>query len=65
MRPRGDITALIWKDKREVHMLTNMLSPPAEGNCCDENGNAQKPAVVDYNTHMDHVDREAAGQINY
>jgi hypothetical protein len=31
-------------------MLTNIYSPPAEGNFCDNNGNALKPAIVeDYN----------------
>jgi hypothetical protein len=59
VRTRGDLTALIWKDKRDVHMLTNMHNPSAEGNCCDKNGNAQKPAIVeDYNRHMCFVGRE-------
>jgi hypothetical protein len=58
MRTRGDLTVLIWKDKRDVHMLTNMHNPPAEGNCHDENVNAQKPAIVeDNNRHMSYVDR--------
>jgi hypothetical protein len=40
------------KDKRDVHVLTNTCNPPAEGNFCDENGNAHKPAVVeDYKTN--------------
>jgi len=32
---RGGLTALVWKDRREVYMLTNMDPPPAEGNFCD------------------------------
>jgi len=32
VRTRGGLTALVWKDRREVYMLTNMVSPPAEGN---------------------------------
>ena len=26
------LTALVWKDRLEVYMLTNMDPPPAEGN---------------------------------
>jgi hypothetical protein len=49
-RTNGDLTAVVWKDKRDVHMLTNIHVSPAEGNFCDENGNALKPATVeDYN----------------
>ena len=52
------MTALVWRDKRDVYMLTNMHSPPAEGSFCDEHGNAIKPAViVDYNKHMGYVDK--------
>jgi hypothetical protein len=57
-RVRGDMTALVWKDKRDVYLLTNMHCPPAEGNFCDEHGNAIKPAIVaDYNAHMGYVDK--------
>ncbi|PNF43126.1 hypothetical protein B7P43_G18025 [Cryptotermes secundus] len=58
VRVRQNMTALVWKDKRDVYMLTNMHSPPAEGNFCGEHGNATKPAVVaDYNKHMGYVDK--------
>jgi hypothetical protein len=58
VRVRGDMTASVWKDKRDVHMLTNMHNPPAEGNFCDDHGNAIKPAIVeDYNKHMGYVDK--------
>jgi hypothetical protein len=51
-------TAKVWKDKRDVYMLTNIHNPPAEGNFCDESGNALKPAIVaDYNRHMGYVDK--------
>jgi len=47
----------VWKDKRDVRLLTNIHDPPREGNYCDEHGNAIKPAIVaDYNRHMGHVD---------
>jgi hypothetical protein len=58
VRSRADLTALVWKDKREVYILTNMHQPPTEGNFCDEHGNALKPAIVEsYNTHMGYVDK--------
>ena len=29
VRTRGGLTALVWKDRREVYMLSNMDPPPA------------------------------------
>jgi len=47
----------VWKDKRDVCLLTNIHDPPREGNYRDEHGNAIKLAIVaDYNRHMGHVD---------
>jgi hypothetical protein len=43
---RGDVTAIVWRDKRDINILTNMHHPPAEGNFCDAYGNALKPAMV-------------------
>jgi hypothetical protein len=58
IRVRGDLTAMIWKDKRHVNMLTNMHHLPAEGNFCDEHGNTLKPVIIqDYNQHMGYVDK--------
>jgi hypothetical protein len=42
VKTTGELTALIMKDKTDVHVLTNMHNPPAEGNFCDDNGNASK-----------------------
>jgi len=57
VRTRGDLTAVVWKDKRDVCLLTNIHDPPTESNYRDEHGNAIKPAIVaDYNRHMRHVD---------
>jgi hypothetical protein len=57
-RVKGDLTTTVWKDKRNVKMLTNMHRPPVEGNFCNEYGNAMKPATVqDYNRHMGYVDK--------
>jgi hypothetical protein len=43
---RGVLTAVVWRDKRDVHMLTNIHNPPAEGNFSDEQGYAVKPLIV-------------------
>jgi hypothetical protein len=57
VRTRGDLTAVVWKDKTGVRLLTNIHNPPTEGNYCDEHGNAIKLAIVAvYNRHMGHVD---------
>jgi hypothetical protein len=43
---------MVWGDKRNVNMLTNMLSPPAEGYFYEEN-QSLKPAILrDYNRGM-------------
>jgi hypothetical protein len=56
-RVRGNLTAVVWKDKRDMNMLMNMHHPPAEGNFYDEHGNTLKSAIAqDYNRHMGYVD---------
>ena len=58
VRTRGELTAMVWKDKRDVGILRNIHDPPREGNFCDEHGNTIKPVTVaDYNHHMGYVDR--------
>jgi hypothetical protein len=48
-----DLTAIVYKDNWNVNMLNDMHRPLAEGNFCDEHGDALKPAIVqDYNMHM-------------
>jgi len=57
VRTRGDLTDVVWKDKRDVCLLTNIHDPPREGNYSDEHWNVIKPVIVtDYNCHMGHVD---------
>jgi hypothetical protein len=41
-RVRGNMTAVIWKDKQDVHIMTNMHRPSTESNFCDEHGKAKK-----------------------
>jgi len=58
MLVRGNRSIIHWKDKRDVYVLTNMHTPPVEGNFCDESGHAVKPHVTeDYNAHMGYVDK--------
>jgi hypothetical protein len=35
VRTRGNLTALVSKDRQDVYMLTNMDPPPPEGNICE------------------------------
>ena len=54
---QGGLTTLVWKDRWEVYMLTNMDPPPAEGNFCDENNRPVKPHIMEqYNRHMGYID---------
>jgi hypothetical protein len=39
---KGGTSAVCWKDKREDHLLNNMLNPPASGHFEDKEGNASK-----------------------
>jgi hypothetical protein len=47
VRTSGDMTAVVWKDNHDMHMLTDIYDTPAEGNFCDESGNALMPATVE------------------
>jgi hypothetical protein len=53
---KGGKSAVCWKDKREVYLLTNMHEPPASGHYVDEEGYAFKPLCIEiYNRNMDFV----------
>jgi hypothetical protein len=57
-RTRDDLTAMVWRDKRDVHILTSIHNPPVEGIFCYEHRNAIKPCIVEqYNQHMGCVDK--------
>jgi len=58
VRISGDMRAVVWKEKHDVHALTNIPDPPEEGNFCVESRNALKPASVeDYNGHVGCIDK--------
>jgi hypothetical protein len=57
IRTRVDLAAVVWRNKRDVCLLTNIHNPSKEGNYCNELGNVIKSVVVaDYNCLMGHVD---------
>jgi hypothetical protein len=52
------LTAMPWKNKQIVNMLTNVHRPLAEGNFCDEYGKVKPASIVqDYNRHILYVDK--------
>ena len=54
---RGNVTALAWKHRRDVYILTNMDPPPKEGNFSGNSKRAVKPQIVaQYNRHMGYID---------
>jgi hypothetical protein len=66
VRTRGDLTAMLLRDKRDIYMLTNIHDAPAEGNFCDGNGKAIKPPIVaDYSRHVGFVDKGDRMANNY
>ena len=46
VRTRDDLTAMVWRDKRDVCLLTNIHDPPREGNYRGEHGKAIKPEIL-------------------
>ena len=55
VRTRGSLTALVWKDKREVYMLT--WTHHQQGNFCDDRNSPMKPHIMEwYNQHIGYID---------
>jgi hypothetical protein len=55
---RADLTTILWWDKGNICMLTNIHNAPVEGNYCNDRGKARKPQIVmEYNHHMGYVDK--------
>jgi hypothetical protein len=48
VKRRGSLTELVWKDRQEVYMLTNINPPPGEGNFCDDSSHPVKPHMVEW-----------------
>jgi hypothetical protein len=43
---RGDLTTIVWRERRNVTVLTNMHSVLPEGYFCDQHGKAVKLAIL-------------------
>jgi hypothetical protein len=52
---RGNLTAMIWKDKMNINIWTNIYPPPTDGNFCDEHGNTLKSAIIQDDRHMGYM----------
>jgi hypothetical protein len=51
------LTAVVYRDKPDVHKMTNMHHLPANGNFCDKHGNYIEPKIIqNYKTYMGYVD---------
>jgi len=53
---RCNLIAEVWRDKQDVHILTNMHRPLAEDNFYAEHGEAHNPIFIeDYDRHMGYL----------
>jgi hypothetical protein len=57
-RVRGKQIAMIWNDKWDVHILTNIYRLPTEGNFCEKPGKDKEVVTTkDYGWQMGYVDK--------
>ena len=57
VRTRGGLTTFVWKDRREVYMLTDMDPPPGEGNFLWWQHRPTRPHIMEwYKWHMVYID---------
>jgi hypothetical protein len=59
---QGNLRPVCWKHKQEVHVLSNMHTPPTDENP-KEGGKPVKPLVRDYTTHVSMLTRVTEWQI--
>jgi hypothetical protein len=60
IRTRGDLMAILWRDKQDIHMLMNIHSAPAYSNFCDVGRKAIKLQIVmKCKHHMGYVDKRS------
>jgi hypothetical protein len=58
VRTSGHLTAILWTDKRDIYILTNIHNDLTERNFCGSNRKAIKPQIVaDYSHHRGFVDK--------
>ena len=51
---KGNLRAIVCKDKQNVNVLKNLHSPPLEGNFFNEHG---KAIIQDYSRHVGYADK--------
>ena len=57
VRTRGGFTVLVFKDRREVYMLTNIEPPPLDGNFSENRNRPVKPHIMEpFNWHMGYIE---------
>ena len=49
---RDDLTAMVWRDRKDVHMVTNMHRSPTNCNFCDEHGNGIMQVIMHSTTNI-------------
>jgi hypothetical protein len=55
---KGNLTAMVWKDRQDMHIMTNTCRPPREGNFFDEQEKAEKLVIVrECSQYMGYVDK--------
>jgi hypothetical protein len=47
VKTREGLTALVWKGRRQVYMLTNTNPPPGQGSFCDDSNCPVKPHIME------------------
>jgi len=47
VRTKGGLTTLVWKDRQEFYMLTNMDPTPAEGKICGDSNHPMQPHIME------------------
>jgi hypothetical protein len=55
---RSNLTAMLWKNTQDVHILTITDRPQRDGNFYEEHEKAQKPINVTHSSwHMGYIDK--------
>jgi hypothetical protein len=60
IRTRGDLMAILWRDKQDIQILMNIHNAPAYSDSCDVGRKAIKLQIVMYcKHHMGYVDKRS------
>jgi hypothetical protein len=47
-----DLTAMVWRDKQNVHIVTNMHRSPTNCNFCDKHGSGIMQVIMHSTTNI-------------